>query len=96
MGTNCQREDVPGLSDGYPLYSKDGMIIRYHPEGRKWLVADKEHKGTTCLAYAEAMDTLHPGYAQLQLVETSEIEPLRDSCFPALARTTQAVAFLGC
>ncbi|CAJ1333424.1 unnamed protein product [Effrenium voratum] len=55
-----------GLSDGYPLYSKDGMIIRYHPEGRKWLVADKEHKGTTCLAYAEAMDTLHPGYAQLQ------------------------------
>ena len=42
------------------------MLIRYHPEGRKWLVAGIQHKGNDCIAYAEAEDTPHPGFAGLK------------------------------
>ena len=43
------------------------MLIRYHSEGRKWLVAGTEHKGNNCIAFAEAQDTPHPGFAFLRL-----------------------------
>ena len=56
-----------GVSQGYPYYANGDMLIRYHPEGRKWLVAGTEHKGNNCIAYAESQDTLHPGYAFLTL-----------------------------
>jgi len=55
-----------GVSQGYPYYANGDMLIRYHPEGRKWLVAGTKHKGNNCIAYAESQDTLHPGYAFLK------------------------------
>ena len=55
----------PGVSEGYPYYSKGDMLIRYHHEGRKWLVAGTEHKGNNCIAYADAQETMHPGYGFL-------------------------------
>lgn len=58
---------LPGVSEGYPYYANGDMLIRYHPEGRKWLVAGTEHKGTHCVAYAEAQETMHPGYGFLSL-----------------------------
>ena len=57
-----------GLSDGFPYYvngTNGNMLIRYYPEGRKWLVAGSEHKGNNCIAYAEAQETPHPGFAAL-------------------------------
>eukprot|EP00913_Durusdinium_trenchii_P033863 g31699.t2 len=55
-----------GLSDGSPYYANGDMLIRYHSEGRKWLVAGTEHKGNNCIAFAEAQDTPHPGFAFLK------------------------------
>ncbi|CAL1156350.1 unnamed protein product [Cladocopium goreaui] len=55
-----------GVSEGYPYYSNGDMLIRYHHEGRKWLVAGTEHKGNNCIAYAEAQETMHPGYGFLK------------------------------
>lgn len=61
-----QFHPVSGVSEGYPYYSNGDMLIRYHHEGRKWLVAGTEHKGNNCIAYAEAQETMHPGYGFLR------------------------------
>jgi hypothetical protein len=61
-----QFHPASGVSEGYPYYSNGDMLIRYHHEGRKGLVAGSEHKGNNCIAYAEAQETMHPGYGFLR------------------------------